>query len=49
MKIVQWFKSLYDPSIKTEGDTRDYFIDNLKAFLMVLVILGHVCFCHSLH
>ncbi len=23
-------------------DTRDYFIDNLKAFLIVLVIWGHV-------
>ncbi len=35
-------QNLYNPELKAEGDNRDYFLDNLKAFLMVLVIFGHI-------
>ncbi|MBQ9120243.1 MAG: acyltransferase family protein [Lachnospiraceae bacterium] len=42
MSIKAWVQSWYNPELRKEGDNRDYFVDNLKAFLMVLVIFGHV-------
>lgn len=41
MKLKKWLEELYRPAGTIE-DKRDYFIDNLKALLIVLVIFGHI-------
>lgn len=41
MKVKEWVQSWYNPDIRKEGDNRDYFFDNLKAFLILLVVIGH--------
>ncbi len=41
MSLKSYIQGLYYPERKEDGDNRDYFFDNLKAYLILLVVIGH--------